>query len=241
MADSALYPAETVARLSDKCFWITRVPETITEVQQIVQSDPDWINCRDGRYKYATFTSSYGGIPQQWVLFRSEEHYRKSLLTYEKNLGKDLQRDQTALHKLCVKGFACEADARMTVERWMAKHSRYALDHLDILEKHQRCSGKRGRPKNNEPLERLYHVDVRLAFDPIVVSHEKERLGRFLLGSNDPTIDPEVMLEYYKEQSMVEKAFRFIKDGRFHVSEVYLENETRIAALTMIMVLCLMV
>jgi len=34
---------------------------------------------------------------------------------------------------------------------------------------------------------------------------------------------------------------RFIKDGRFHVSEVYLENENRNAALVMIMVLCLVV
>jgi len=50
-----------------------------------------------------------------------------------------------------------------------------------------------------------------------------------------------VMLEYYKEQSTVERGFRFIKDGRFHVSEVYLENENRIAALAMIMMLCLMV
>jgi len=241
MADSALYSADNVARLGDQCFWITRIPETITEVQQIVQSNPDWIKCRDARYEYATFTSSYGGIPQRWVLFRSEEQYRKSLQTYEKNQKKDLQRDQTALHKLCVKGFACEADARMTVERWLAKHPRYMLEQLDILEKHQRRSGKRGRPKKDEPLEQVYHVNVRFTFDPVVVTHEKELLGRFLLGSNDPTIDPEVMLEYYKEQSTVERGFRFIKDGRFHVSEVYLENENRIAALAMIMVLCLMV
>jgi hypothetical protein len=29
----------------------------------------------------------------------------------------------------------------MTVERWLAKHPRYTLEHLDILEKHQRSSG----------------------------------------------------------------------------------------------------
>lgn len=241
MADSALYSAENVARLGAQCFWITRIPETIKEVQRIVQSDPDWVKCQDSRYNYATFPSSYGGIPQQWVLFQSEEQYRKSLQTYEKNLEKDLQLDQTALHKLCVKGFACEADARMTVERWLAKHPRYNLDRLDMLEKHQRSSGKRGRPKKDEILERVYHVDIRLAFDPAVIVHEKELLGRFLLGSNDLTIDPEVMLAYYKEQSTVERGFRFIKDSRFHVSEVYLENENRIAALAMIMVLCLMV
>jgi transposase len=241
MADSALYSAENVARLGDQCFWITRVPETIKEVQDIVQSNPDWNNCQDRRYKYATFASSYGEVPQRWVLFRSEEQYRKSLLTYEKNQEKDLQRDQIALHKLCVKGFACEADAKLTVERWLTKHPRYSLENLDIFEKHQRSSGKRGRPKKDEPLERVYHVDVPLTFDPAIVSHEKDLLGRFLLGSNDPMIDPEVMLEYYKEQSTVERGFRFIKDDRFHVSEVYLENENRIAALAMIMVLCLMV
>jgi transposase len=241
MADSALYSAENVARLGDQCFWITRIPETIKEVRHLIQIDPDWTRCQDRRYKYAVFMSSCGGIPQRWVLFRSEEQYQKSLQTYKKNQEKDLQRDQTALHKLCVKGFACEADAGRTVERWLAKHPRYTLEHLDILEKHQRSSGKRGRPKKDELPERACHVDVSLGFNQVVVSQEVESLGRFLLGSNDLTIDPEVILECYKEQSTVERGFRFIKDGRFHVSEVYLENENRIAALAMIMVLCLMV
>jgi transposase len=91
------------------------------------------------------------------------------------------------------------------------------------------------------PLERVYHVDVGLTFNPVVVSLEKELLGRFLPGSTDLTIDPDVMLEYYEEQSTVERAFRFIKGARFPASEVYLENENKIAAPSMIMVFCLMV
>lgn len=39
----------------------------------------------------------------------------------------------------------------------------------------------------------------------------------------------------------MERGFRFIKGNTFHASEVYLENEDRIAALSMIMVLCLLV
>jgi len=50
-----------------------------------------------------------------------------------------------------------------------------------------------------------------------------------------------VILQYYKEQSTVERGFRFIKDKSFHASEVYLQNENQIAALVMIMVLCLLV
>jgi transposase len=68
----------------------------------------------------------------------------------------------------------------------------------------------------------------------------REHAGRFILASNDISIDPETMLEYYKEQNSVERRFRFLKDTRFHVSEVYLKNENRIAALSMLMVLCLL-
>jgi transposase len=94
--------------------------------------------------------------------------------------------------------------------------------------------------EKDETLERVYLVDVGLTFDPVVVSHEKELLGRSLPGSTDLTIDPDVMLEYYEEQSTVERAFRFIKGARFPASEVYLENENRIAAPAMIMMFCLM-
>jgi transposase len=72
-------------------------------------------------------------------------------------------------------------------------------------------------------------------------ARERELLGRFILASNDCDIDPEAMLTYYKEQSTVERGFRFLKDSSFHAAEVYLKNENRIAALAMIMVLSLLV
>ena len=49
------------------------------------------------------------------------------------------------------------------------------------------------------------------------------------------------MLDHYKNQSKVEKGFRFIKDKSFRVSEVYLKKPQRIEALSMIMVLTLMI
>ena len=241
MADSAFYTAANISTLGQQCFWITRVPETIKEAQHIVHSDPEWISSHNPRYKYAVIKSSYGEISQNWVLFHSSEQYKKSVQTYEKNKEKKLKTDQTALHKLCAKGFACEADARMTVERWLAKRPRYLMEEFKISGEHRRKSGKRGRPKKDEQLELVYHVDVTIGLNSTVVSREQELLGRFILASNDTDIDPEVMLQYYKEQSTVERGFKFIKDKSFHASEVYLENENRIAALVMIMVLCLLV
>jgi transposase len=49
------------------------------------------------------------------------------------------------------------------------------------------------------------------------------------------------MLENYKNQSKVERGFRFIKDKSFRVSDVYLKKPQRIEALSMIMVLTLLI
>ena len=90
-------------------------------------------------------------------------------------------------------------------------------------------------------LEQLNFVSCDIEFNPVVIVREQELMGRFILASNDTSIDPEVMLSYYKEQSTVEREFRFIKDKIFHASEIYLAKENRIAALVMIMVLSLLV
>lgn len=67
------------------------------------------------------------------------------------------------------------------------------------------------------------------------------KLGRFVLASNDLEIDDETMLQHYKGQQLVERGFRFLKDKRFNIAQVYLKKEERIQALAMIMVLTLLV
>jgi len=241
MADSALYSAESISSLGQLCFWITRVPETIKEAQCIVASDVVWVSCSDSRYSYAIFESSYGGVNQRWVLFHSVEQQKRSIQTQKRNITKTLEKDKTALKKLCVNGFACEADARKTVEKWIRKHPRYSVSNITISVKNQRKAGNRGRPKKDEVLEQVFFISCEIELNQEVIVREQEQMGRFILASNDTSIDPELMLTYYKEQSTVERGFKFIKDKSFHASEVYLENENRIAALVMVMVLCLLV
>lgn len=86
-----------------------------------------------------------------------------------------------------------------------------------------------------------YYVSCKLTLNQEVIQKEQAIMGRFILASNDTTVDPNTCLEYYKEQNAVERGFRFIKGNSFHASEVYLENSNRVAALSMIMVLCLLV
>ena len=74
-----------------------------------------------------------------------------------------------------------------------------------------------------------------------MIEQEKVRLGRVILATNDLDMDTDSILKYYKGQQSVERGFRFLKDRSFRVAEVFLKKESRIEALSMIMVLCLFV
>jgi len=213
---------------------------TITEAKELVASEASWTACADKRYKYAVYDSEYGGIKQKWVLFHSAEQQKRVEAKLLPRLEKQMKKDKTALKKLCSKGFACEPDARAVVERWHAKNPRYRVDEVVVTSGQQRKSGKRGRPLKDELCDVIFRVSCSFTLDENWVLRERELSGRFILASNDSNINPETMLEYYKEQNTVERGFRFLKDTTFHVSEVYLKNEDRIAALSMLMVLCLL-
>ena len=73
---------------------------------------------------------------------------------------------------------------------------------------------------------------------------KRETLGRFVLATNvqdKGKISNESMLLEYKDQSEIERGFRFIKNDTFGLDEVYLKKPERIGALTAVMTLCLLV
>jgi transposase len=90
-------------------------------------------------------------------------------------------------------------------------------------------------------LKTHYEIEAEIKTNNDFVLKEMRKMGLFILASNDINISPEDMLAYYKGQDKVEKGFRFLKDNTFCVSQVYLKKKTRIEALMMIMVLCLMI
>lgn len=100
-------------------------------------------------------------------------------------------------------------------------------------------NGKRGRPKKGEELETCYLIKAKIEVDKQAIAQRREKLGRFILATNDCDLTADEILSYYKSQNKIERGFRFLKDKNFHVSEVYLKKESRIEALAMIMVLCL--
>jgi transposase len=90
-------------------------------------------------------------------------------------------------------------------------------------------------------VETVYTVSAELEYNSLVVEQRRQKLGRFVLATNDRELSPDELLTNYKEQGTVERGFRFLKDPSFRVAEIYLKKPSRIQALAMIMVLCLFV
>jgi len=241
IADSAIYSEDNITELGERTLWVTRVPATITEVKDLLGADIELESCTDSRYSYHEVKSSYGGIAQKWALIQSEEMKKRKEKTFDKNLEKDRKAAQRSLNKLKKTEYACYEDAKRAANTWLSKHQRYQFEKLSIEAKSRRMNGKRGRPKNGEVLETYYSVKAEIVVDEQVIAREREKLGKFVLATNDLHLTADEILSYYKSQSTVERGFRFLKDKSFHVSEVYLKKESRIEALAMIMVLCLFI
>ena len=67
-----------------------------------------------------------------------------------------------------------------------------------------------------------------LSTTPLVVEQRRQKLGRFVLATNDRELSPDDLLKNYKEQGTVERGFRFLKDPSFRVAEIYLKKPSPI-------------
>jgi transposase len=122
VADSALYSKDGLLSHNDY-LWITRVPETLNEVKQLVEkndSEIEWKSddeLQKSGYKISTSNSNYGGIKQRWILIYSQQAYDREKKTFDRNLLKKSEALEKALWHLGNQVFGCEADIEKELKR----------------------------------------------------------------------------------------------------------------------------
>jgi len=241
VADSAFYTGHNLQTLGQHTFWISHPPATIDEVKTLLVANVPMVPGKEEGYSFHERMVNYAGIEQKWVLIHSEKRRSAIEKKYAKNLDKRLEKVRKSLKKLRAKEFACEPDAQMAARLWFDDYPYLSTENIRILSRSKKKNGKQGRPRNNDSVETVYSVDSPIEIIPEAIEQEKARLGRFVLATNDLDLDADLILKFYKGQQSVERGFRFLKDKSFRVAEVFLKKESRIEALSMIMVLCLFV
>jgi len=244
VADSALYTTANLTKLSDVRF-ITRVPETIKAVKDLYQtlSIETMQPARLQGYRYHWVDSTFGNVPQRWLVVYSQAAYHREVATLEKQIAKAKDVAETSLKQLANKTF----DTAAAAEAAVAEKSKSWKYHRPCVSIHRVPHYSRpGRPcKTDEPSHFCYRIEGEVVADPQVIETLKRSKGRFVLATNEldeTLLDAATLLTVYKAQNVsVERGFRFLKDPLFFAGSLYLEKPQRIMALLMVMALSLLV
>jgi len=117
VADSALYYAPTLVEMND-FFWISRVPENLTNAQELIGSiAPDLMENPD-QMTWRTLGSNYAGVNQRWLVIFSPEAYQRGLKSVNKLCLKQSTANLKAFEKLCRQDFASVAEALQSLSQF---------------------------------------------------------------------------------------------------------------------------
>ena len=165
----------------------------------------------------------------------------------------------SALNQLSSQHFACQLDALQAATAFSDQLHYHQLDELQVVEIIE--YPKRGRPRKDEVGQKHYQISATLIPQPQALDVEIQRAGRFILATNvldEQVLSDEDVLTEYKAQQSTERGFRFLKDPllswkgaplgetpRPHfplfTSSIFLNTPQRVAAMAMVMGLCLLV
>ena len=244
VADSALYSAKNLQQLV-KLKWITLVPRSIKTTKILAESiaEEAFVESEISGYRIASCCSDYAGIRQRWLIVESEKRRNSDFKRLETKLAKQQKIAANQLKSLMNQDFACVADAQQAATYLSQSWQYHCLDNIEIQSiPHY---SQPGRPTQNQSPEYFtYRIIAQVIPLEAAIEVARKRAGRFILATNvleqDVLSDDEVLIEYKGQQSS-ERGFRFLKDPLFFASSVFLNTPRRVAALAMVMALCLLV
>jgi transposase len=242
IADSALYSADNLMAMAG-LRWLTRVPLSIKAaailVDEVVELTPSVIK----GYSLKESISEYAGIEQRWILVESEQRRKSDLKQLAKKIEQYQQKYQQEFQALSNQEFACATDALNAAQNLAKIMKWHHLSDIETVEKPH--YDKAGKPKKEAVPTRIsHHVTGTVIPIDNEIAAQRVRCGRFILASNvldSSQLSADDALREYKAQQGVERGFSFLKDPLFFTSSVFLKSPKRIAALGMIMALCLLV
>jgi transposase len=246
LSDSALDTEKTLQTLAQNptLHWITRVPETITEAKQAIETvELSKMTVLDEPTRYQVSHSNYAGLAQRWILIHSAAAEKRAKRLVDKQALKTSTAELKNFNRWCRKNFACQADAQTAWQEFEKTLLFSTLEDPTIKALPRYKS--RGKPsKKTQSNTYVYQIQAAIASSVAVRETRLKRNSGFILATNE--LDREALpdsqvLVQYKNQPKVEKGFRFLKDPLFLADSLFLKSPKRIMALMGVMTICLLV
>lgn len=245
VADSGVYSEANMRRFQAAGIkWVSRVPETSTQAKAFLEQDVDtWQTTADQQIHWVSRQMTLPQGTERWVLVRTAAGEQRAKETMQRHVKRTQQNWEQRLWHLGNQRFACEADARVALQREVKTLPAW-FDLQSSIVSHPRYES-RGRPrKEAPPVDHEWQITATVQVNQERVVQEVRRRACFIVATNvldSAELSDEALVTTYKEQGSVERGFRFLKDPLFLASSVFLKKPERIVALSLIMVLCLLV
>ena len=182
----------------------------MTEAQAaLAQADPETMEPLGEGYRCHLLASTYGGVPQRWMLCSSEHRRPQAQQSVDKRWRTQSEADAKTLQKRCRTPFACEADAEQALATF-AQGLQAASLHEGIIQPRPRY-GKRGRPGQGAPPSQMVsHISGALTSS--LTAHEALVAPQscFIFATNEldeRLLPPLELLAGYQGQAHAERGF----------------------------------
>jgi transposase len=234
---------------------ISRLPNTFSLSAQLTEQAwklDEWTELEPGNdpnkavYKLWETTAELYDDIYRFVVVHSSHLDKRKLRGLENRLHKERDALSKDVAKLAKREFACEADALKELNHFIATHKSefYPLSGIIGQETVRKKRNKKGRPAAGEALEYedIFTIMVEVgALNQEAFQQEQQRLSCFVLVSSvDDSYTGADLLREYKEQSVVENRFKFIKSPTF-VGPMYLQSRNRLEALCYVILAALLI
>jgi transposase len=249
VADSGLYSAQNMTTLNAAGVpWVSRVPATSSAAQAVVQERLEtlegWHSSADGtRHWWSREQSDLPQGAERWIVVRTQEGEERARATVQRQVAREQEAWEKRLWHLGNHPFACAPDAEAALAKACQRLPPWFVVAATVVA--QEGYAARGRPrKDAAPSPRAWQIQATLTRDPVALEREALRRAAFLVGTNllDRDAWPdEAVIALYREQTVVERGFAFLKDPLFLASSVFVKRPERIMALAFVMTLCLLV
>jgi len=256
VADSALVTEDNLKAMGDDLQFISHLPETFNLASKLTQAAfarDRWIELgklspgkKSASYKVQEFKKELYGRQYRFLVVHSNHLDKRKLKGLNSRLKKQKMALEKAAQKMMKLTFACEADAKDALVRFLKDHKNDFYPLSGSVEKTtEKVKRKKpGRPaKDEKPKYReIYKVHVQVGeLDEKAYKREKERLSCFVLISNIfHGYSSYELLKEYKEQSVVENRFKFVKHP-LYVGPLWLRKNERLEAMSYVILMALAV
>ena len=232
--------------------FISRLPATYDLAYELTLkafSNDNWTNLgqlAEGKdkavYRLTEYPGQIDGQNYSFIVVHSSQLDKRKL----RKLDNQIKREQKDLEKeitiLKTKQFACRPDAEAALACFIKERSgglfkiTGSVDLIEIPEKRP----KPGRPPKDE--QKSYHscysVTATITLDQNCYDKMKEKLSCFVIITNHQALSTVEILNEYRNQTVVENRFKFIKDPIF-IGPLNIKRNDRLEALCYVALIAL--